>query len=212
MSTVINIQGQPKLVSGVNIKTINGNSLLGSGDLVVSGGASGVHALLPLASGEQTASNVLVGGFSGSPMVANRLWTYPFFPANTVVSSNLYINVTTLTAGANCRILIYSDLNGKPDSKLYESANLDCSTLGIKTATTTFTFTAGTRYWLTLHSSSTPSLSTIASLGLISLRLFNNTLSVSSYIQTVTFGSAPATWGPLNPTNTLVPFIAITQA
>jgi hypothetical protein len=38
MSTGINIVGQEKLVSGTNIKTINGNSLLGSGDLVISGG------------------------------------------------------------------------------------------------------------------------------------------------------------------------------
>lgn len=31
---------QPNLVSGTNIKTINGNSLLGSGDLVISGGST----------------------------------------------------------------------------------------------------------------------------------------------------------------------------
>ena len=30
---------QDTLVSGVNIKTINGNSLLGSGDLVITGGS-----------------------------------------------------------------------------------------------------------------------------------------------------------------------------
>ncbi len=34
---------QPKLVSGTNIKTVNGNSLLGSGDLTVSGGAEEVR-------------------------------------------------------------------------------------------------------------------------------------------------------------------------
>jgi len=261
---------QAALVSGTNIKTIEGQSLLGSGDINLTatdvglgnvdntsdlnkpvstatqtalnlkqntltltttgtsgaatlvgatlnipqysgGGASGIHALIPLESGEQTTSNVLLASLSSSPMIANRLWTYPFFPLNTVVSSNLYINVGTLMVGANCRILIYSDLNGKPNSKLYESANLDCSTLGIKTATTSFTFTAGTKYWLTLHSSSTPSLSTIPVTSLMPLRIFNNTLSASSYIQTVTFGSAPATWGAANPTNTLVPFIGITQ-
>lgn len=174
-------------------------------------GLKGVHALLPLASGEQTTSNLLVGSFGSSPMIANRLWTYPFFPLNTVVSSNLYIAVGTLTAGANCRILIYSDLNGKPNAKLYESANLDCSTIGLKTATTTFTFTAGTRYWLALHSSSTPSLSTIPITSLMPLRLFTGSNTASSYIQTVTFGSAPATWGAATPTNTLVPFIGITQ-
>lgn len=32
---------QDKLVSGTNIKTINGNSLLGSGDIVISGGGGG---------------------------------------------------------------------------------------------------------------------------------------------------------------------------
>jgi len=32
---------QATLVSGTNIKTINGNSILGSGDLVISGGGSG---------------------------------------------------------------------------------------------------------------------------------------------------------------------------
>ena len=31
---------QPTLVSGTNIKTINGNSLLGAGDLAVSGGST----------------------------------------------------------------------------------------------------------------------------------------------------------------------------
>ena len=175
------------------------------------GGGGGVHALIPLASGEQTTSSLIVGGLSNSSMIPNRLWTYPFFPLNTVVSSNLYINVITPTAGTNCRILIYSDLNGTPNTKLYESANLDCSTGGQKTATTTFTFTASTRYWLALHSSSTPSLSTIPITSLIPLRIFNTTLSASSYTQTVTFGSAPATWGALNPTNSLVPFIGITQ-
>ena len=33
---------QESLISGTNIKSINGNSLLGSGDLVVSGGGSTV--------------------------------------------------------------------------------------------------------------------------------------------------------------------------
>lgn len=35
MSTGINIVGQEKLVSGTNIKTINGESILGSGDITI---------------------------------------------------------------------------------------------------------------------------------------------------------------------------------
>ena len=37
----LNDSKQDKLVSGTNIKTINGNSILGNGDLTISGGGSG---------------------------------------------------------------------------------------------------------------------------------------------------------------------------
>lgn len=39
--TPANIGAQPTLVSGTNIKTINGNSLLGSGNITISGGSGG---------------------------------------------------------------------------------------------------------------------------------------------------------------------------
>lgn len=45
-----NITVQDTLVSGTNIKTINGNSLLGSGDLVVSGGVTSVTGTSPIIS------------------------------------------------------------------------------------------------------------------------------------------------------------------
>jgi hypothetical protein len=48
MGTEINIAGQAKLISGTNIKTINGNSVLGSGDLTISGGVSSVTADYPM--------------------------------------------------------------------------------------------------------------------------------------------------------------------
>lgn len=38
----VGVSVQPQLVSGTNIKTINGNSLLGSGDITISGGGGGV--------------------------------------------------------------------------------------------------------------------------------------------------------------------------
>lgn len=38
LDTIVN--KQDKLVSGTNIKTINGNSILGTGDIVISGGSS----------------------------------------------------------------------------------------------------------------------------------------------------------------------------
>ena len=37
---------QEKLISGINIKTINGNSLLGAGNIPISGGTSGITYVL----------------------------------------------------------------------------------------------------------------------------------------------------------------------
>lgn len=211
MSTVINIQGQPKLVSGVNIKTINGNSLLGSGDLVISGGASGIHALVQPDTGRIVP--IIVGGTNMTTVTAtaNRLTAIPLIPAKTFTCSNLFINVTTGAAGTNARILIYSDLNGIPNTKLYESANLDCATTGIKTATTSFTFTAGTTYWICTHTSSNQVLTSYAAAGLYGFYSSGTTISIS-YIYSIVFGSAPTTLSGQSPSITSLPAVLITVA
>jgi hypothetical protein len=147
---------QTLLISGTNIKTINGTSILGSGDLVVGGGggAIGLHTQLkPTAS--VPASNLLVGGALGAQAVTSaNLQAYPYIPANTFTSTSIFINVNAISAGSTGRILIYSNGSSSdiPNQKLFESATLDLSTLGVKTATLSFTFTAGTIYWLCFHS------------------------------------------------------------
>ena len=110
---------------------------------------AGVHSIVPIASGGVTfnAINASVGTATQS---GNSIRLTPYLPAQSITSSNLFINVTTATAGSLCTIVIYSDLNGVPTNLLYESADLDCSTLGLKTATTSFNFVAGTIYWLGL--------------------------------------------------------------
>jgi hypothetical protein len=142
---------QPTLVSGANIKTINGSSVLGSGDLTISGGSAiGIHALIkPLSGG--IISQALTASTSNTGGTSNRMWLFPFIPANSFTISSLSLWVTTATAGSLFRVLIYSDNNGSPDAKLFESANIDGSTTGQKTITTTFTFNAGTTYWLCYH-------------------------------------------------------------
>lgn len=187
---------QDTLVSGTNIKTINGNSVLGSGDLVVSGGGGlqGVHALLPIASGSIVPIVVNGTGITTVASITNRLYAIPFIPNKTFTSSNLYLNVTVLGSGVNGRILIYSDLNGKPDTKIFESSNLDCSTTGLKTATTSQTFTAGTTYWICTHFSGicTTHAYSVASL----MNIYGSGTSIScSYYNTPSFGSAPSPFG-----------------
>jgi hypothetical protein len=145
-------------------------------------------------------------------LIANRLTAYPFIPAQNITTSNLYIFVNTLAVGALGRILIYSDLNGKPDQKLYESANLDCSTTGNKFATTTFNFVAGTTYWLCFHSSSTPTLTAQNIVSLIPIKVVSSTSMANHYYAAPTFGSAPTTFVIVGTQTTPPPFIGITKA
>jgi hypothetical protein len=214
MSTQINLQGQEKLVSSVNIKTINGTSVLGSGDLVVSGsGGGGIHALLKPVSGRRV-SYALGSTTSGSLFTTDRLVLIPFFPANTFTISEMLINVPVLFSGSLCRLLIYSDNNGLPNAKLYESANLDCSTTGFKIATTTFTFTAGTTYWLAFHGGAIASTITCNQLAVVYPIANTGTgvASVGGYFVTATLGSAPANITGAALLNANLQWIGLTQA
>jgi len=247
---------QDGLISGTNIKTVNGSSVLGSGNLSVgtvtsvtatapmasTGGAtpvlsmdsatsstdgylnatdyvkfnnklSGVHAIIPLVSGEAISSLVSGTAITGVNTLLNRLQTVPFIPNQSFTSANLYINISTFVVGANARILIYSNLDGKPDQKLYESANLDCSTNGIKTATTSFNFIAGETYWLTTHfSASAIIVSGHNTSSLMLIKNYGANLNATSYLLTATFGSAPTTFGTGTPVGNTTPGVYITVA
>ena len=51
-------ENQPKLVSGTNIKTINNQSILGSGNITIEGGGSGGNTILKIKIGEQISNEV----------------------------------------------------------------------------------------------------------------------------------------------------------
>jgi hypothetical protein len=116
------------------------------------GGLQGIHTFLPFPSGNTTSAvTISVNPLSSTNFTTNRLVAYPYIPAQSFTASNLFVNVNANAAGSLCRIAIYSDLNGYPDSRLFVSSDLDCSTNGQKTALTTFNFVAGTTYWLAFH-------------------------------------------------------------
>jgi hypothetical protein len=72
---------QDTLVSGTNIKTINGNSVLGSGDLTISGGGSYPIKLANSFTGIQiTGQTVLISDFL-------------LIPANTITATNFLLNI-----------------------------------------------------------------------------------------------------------------------
>lgn len=194
MAVDINITGQYK-VNGVPIG---------------GGGLQGIHAILRPATGQLIGPTIGALSLQTLTATANRLVAVPFIPANTFTSQSLQVNITTLAAGANVRILIYSNLNAIPNTKLYESSNLDCSTTGVKTATTSFTFNAGTTYWLCLHSSSNPALTSIPIGNLLGYNILSPSSLISSYIYNIAFGSAPTTLGTPAPSSSNVPAIFIT--
>lgn len=93
---------QDKLVSGTNIKTINGNSLLGSGDLVISGGGGAGSKFEAIYSDsanyiEQTGNVALAGGVR---------YTVPLATMKTWFNKQVRINVTP--TGASGATKIYS--------------------------------------------------------------------------------------------------------
>jgi hypothetical protein len=233
---------QAALVSGTNIKTINSTSVLGSGNIAVqapltltttgtsgaatlvgstlnvpqySGGvAVGVHA--PLVVSGRSVSYMITSALSlpTAALSNQRISAMPFIPMVGFTSASFYINVSTLQAGALARILIYSNLNGLPDQKLYESANLDLSTNGIKTAVASFSFNAGTTYWLALHSQGTAQITFLSATNMILIAHGGVSAPTTYFYPTVAYpiGSAPTTFGAVNSANGNAPFIAITAA
>jgi hypothetical protein len=170
---------------------------------------AGVHTLKVLPAGQSTTLSINGTTITTASGIANRITLLPYIPNVSFTSANLYINVSTLLLTANARILIYSDVNGVPTTKLYESANLDCSTIGIKTATTAFSFVAGTTYWLAVHSSSTPIYSAYNISQIIPFSA-SGTVNYISYISSQTFGSAPTTLTGATLSSVVPTFIAIT--
>ena len=174
----------------------------------------GVHTIRKPYTGQKIYPHVSATALTVSNGSINRLTAIPYIPNISFTSSDLFTNITIGVASSNARILIYSDLNFAPDQKLYESANLDCSTTGIKTATTSFSFMAGTIYWLCVHSSSTqtfssPSLSSLMPIGVgAAATTIYNSVTVS-----FTFGSAPTTFGTPGYNASALPYlIGITPA
>jgi len=178
---------------GTGVVTINAS---GGG-----GGLLGIQSLLPLASGDVTCLQLSgFGGFTQTNLVNDRIALFPYTPNQTIISSSLDVTVNNIATGSNCKILIYSNLNGLPDTKIYESASLDGAiSVGIKTAITSQTFTAGTIYWVGLHGQNGAAMMAINSSQSVPLKIAPSGVSAglvsNTIFKDVTFGSAPANFG-----------------
>lgn len=180
-----------------------------------SGGGSGIHALVKPISGRRVVQSLTGGAITGSQFTVNRLVLIPFIPANTFTISEILMNGNIGVAGSLCRLLIYSDNNGVPDAKLYESADLDLSTVNFKIALTTFTFNAGTTYWLGFHGGAVTSnivQNQPANLYSIANTAVTFTDTQTIFYVTATLGSAPANITSPTAAYGNAPWIALTPA
>lgn len=200
---------QSQLVSGTSIKTINSTSLLGSGNIVVGAGGGNVVATHILTKPQSlfyystalTQGNLNVGTHS-----TNVLIPTVFIPAYDLTINTFIVQVTTLAVGGLAKIAIYSDLNGVPHTKLLESTDVSTTTTGSKTITGfTFTFTAGTTYWIALVTNS--ATAQWRSLNINSLMLgpaiasSNTTQVYTSWYINATYASLPTTLATPNSGN-----------
>ncbi len=178
------------------------------------GGASGVHGAM-IRSG--VATTYLIGSptsYNSAQTVNLRLAAVPFIPIKTFTSASLFLSVGTFQVGAIARILIYSELNGLPDQKLYESANLDLSSNGIKTALATFTFNAGTTYFICTHTQGTATVTLMPAASVMPISIGGISAPSTFFTAQVSWpiGSAPTTFGSVNSLNGNPILVGITAA
>jgi hypothetical protein len=174
---------------GTGVVTINSS---GGG-----GGGGGIHMLSPTLPGILYLAQAYDPNFGNTSLsngVNNMMMTL-FAPATTFTITELSVNVTTAASSAsNVKILVYSDDGfGYPRAKLIESLALSMTTTGAKTHPVSYTFTAGTRYWMGVIIDVSAG-AVVTSLGSNTpyMRHFNYNIILSGYYIATTFASPPA--------------------
>jgi len=169
----------------------------GSWQAASGGGGGGIHILTkPVTNLKYGQFITGVQSYTYGNGGTNLIILAPFIPANNIRIQDLSIEVAQSFSGGLVQILVYSaDANGLPDTKLIQSTNLDVSTSGTKTYISNYTFTAGTTYWIGLHTNQSNvgvvsyDGSQIMSIDATNAFIPNTTRTTSAY----TFGSAPTT-------------------
>jgi len=169
----------------------------GSWQAASGGGGGGIHILTkPVTNLKYGQFITGVQSYTYGNGGTNLIILAPFIPANDIRIQDLSIEVAQSFSGGLVQILVYSaDANGLPDTKLIQSTNLDVSTSGTKTYISNYTFTAGTTYWIGLHTNQSKvgvtiyDGSQIMPIDATNAFIPNTTRTTSAY----TFGSAPTT-------------------
>jgi hypothetical protein len=191
---------QDTLVSGTSIKTVNGTSLLGSGDVSVAGGSPNLDGYTQMApaSGLFVANSANATAFSTAAQVADRMVIAPFVAAYSMTIDQLGVSVSTLLAGANAKCVIYAaDSNGRPTTLLRETPDISAAAAATVFGTiTSITLTAGATYWIGVRTSGTFTLRTLGAAALPALDYTNAATPASrqTLTRTLTYATAANDW------------------
>lgn len=182
-----------------DIKNVNGNSLLGTGNIVIPTNAT--HIINSVESGQQYSLAINANAKSNSTLAANQVFVNRFIPSKTFTINYVQLQVTaTAIAGALARIVIFtanpSDIN-VPLTKILETTSFDCSTVGNKTFTISggLLLTAGTAYYIGVYgNNSSMGLTILQSTSLAPIYQSNGSLVTRLASNTTTFGTLGSTW------------------
>ncbi|EEW24417.1 DUF2793 domain-containing protein [Rhodobacter ferrooxidans] len=152
------------------------------------------------AAGEYVLTTSGAGGTTTSTLAgaAGRIDLFPFIPRADITVNQAAVYVTTLIASALGKVVIYgADANGRPGSLIQETADMDFSTTGVKSATIAQTLRQGRTYWIGIRHSST---ATLSAWPLTATPDLNGGVPVTSarkvLRRTLTYATAaPASWG-----------------
>lgn len=197
-------QTEAALVAGTNITiTPAGSGATRTLTIAASGGGGGstnrmgFNSMRP-AAGVFMSNSTDCGALGTQAQVANRTVCAPFVSPYDIVIDQLGVSVSTLLAGANCKVVIYnSDSNGRPSTVLIESGNISAAATGTVFATiSSTTLVAGTKYWFGVRSSGTQTLRTlnVSALPVLSYTSAATPVAQQTLILTETFANAAATW------------------
>lgn len=107
---------QATLVSATNIKTINGSTVLGSGDLAVSGGLGYTLSVQALTSSPADAATIYIGQLPKAPVTAAATSKVFIRKAGTIKAANIYSFAGT--AGTNEAWVAHIRLNNTTDTQI----------------------------------------------------------------------------------------------
>jgi hypothetical protein len=120
------------------------------------GATSGSHFNYAMTSNRSY--NLATGGvYEQNGLEANSIWAFPFTPGRNITISALTFDAFTGNVDGEIKLLAYTNNNttGVPDSLIIESTAISVASGGIKQYNVSYTFSAGTTYWLAIAVNST---------------------------------------------------------